>query len=114
MENALETGPILVTDDKEEIISALEAVHIHGGGDCPEPSISAIIDGLKLALPHSYVLVFTDASAKDFWLEHDAEELLQRKQATVCNSCWISVPMIVKITELFIADVNSINGLLRQ
>lgn len=86
MDNALETGPILVTEDKEEIISALKVVHLHGGGDCPEPSISAIIDGLKLALPNSYVFVFTDASAKDFWLEYEVQELLQRKLATVFNS----------------------------
>lgn len=80
-----ETGPILVTDDYSSLLSTLENVQLHGGDDCPENTLSALVVGLENALPNSFVLVFTDASANDFRFESEVVELIQRKQATVCN-----------------------------
>lgn len=80
----LETGPVLVTDDKDELLSTLHNIDLRGGDDCPENSLSALIIGLKHALPNSHMIVFTDASASDFRLEREVIDLIQEKQATVC------------------------------
>lgn len=79
----LETGPSLVTDDKDELLDTLDDVHLYGGDDCPENMLSGLIMALKYALPNSYVYAFTDASASDYLSEVKLVELIQRKQATV-------------------------------
>lgn len=76
-------GPITVTTDQNEIIKGLEEIKPGGGGDCPEVSMGAIKQALELSLPHSYVYVFTDATAKDYGLLNDVLKLVQRKQSQV-------------------------------
>ncbi|KAJ1520885.1 hypothetical protein ONE63_003968 [Megalurothrips usitatus] len=76
-------GPASVTTDPDEFRARLEAVQVRGGLDCPEPSLTALLEALKLVRPNSYVYVFTDASAKDYHLLDHVLALVQRKQTQV-------------------------------
>uniref|UniRef100_A0A1I8JDU5 WSC domain-containing protein n=2 Tax=Macrostomum lignano TaxID=282301 RepID=A0A1I8JDU5_9PLAT len=58
----------------------LNGLKIRGGGDCPEYSMSAVIDAAKLADKDSVLLLFTDASAKDRSLTSSAAKLLKSKR----------------------------------
>lgn len=62
---------------------SLNYLQLQGGGDCPELSIGGILKGLQLGRPHSYMYVFTDATAKDCHLADKAIELVQQKQSKV-------------------------------
>ncbi|KFB46823.1 AGAP002268-PA-like protein [Anopheles sinensis] len=76
-------GPRLVTRNKDELLSALEKLQIIGGGDCPEAALEAISSAIEAALPHSFVYVFTDATAKDFRLDQRVMQLVQKKQTPI-------------------------------
>lgn len=76
---------MLETMKPEEIMHELNRVQVHGGGDCPEMGITAVIQALRAAKPNSYIYVFTDASPKDTHLVNEALELIQRKQSQVIN-----------------------------
>jgi len=64
----------------------LDNIHIHGGGDCPEKSITAVIQALEVVKPNSYILLFTDASPKDSSLVYEALKLIQRKKTRVIKT----------------------------
>jgi len=53
------------------------------GGDCPELILTGILGGIQAAEPQSFVFVFTDASAKDYYLNETVIRLVQEKQITV-------------------------------
>ncbi|XP_063788464.1 uromodulin-like [Pseudophryne corroboree] len=59
-------GPVRITKSKTEFDNFFNSLRATGGGDCPELAMG----GLELALknsPHkSFILVLTDASAKDY------------------------------------------------
>ncbi|XP_052121431.1 hemicentin-1 isoform X3 [Frankliniella occidentalis] len=76
-------GPATVTTSADVFRAQMEAVQVRGGGDCPEPSLEAILQALKRVRPNSYVYVFTDASAKDHFLLPEVLSLVQRKQTQV-------------------------------
>ncbi|XP_034234598.1 hemicentin-1-like isoform X2 [Thrips palmi] len=76
-------GPATVTTDAETFKAQLDAVNVTGGSDCPEPSLAALLEALRLVRPNSFVYVFTDASAKDYFLLPDVLALVQRKQTQV-------------------------------
>lgn len=78
-----EVGPVTATVDAEEFQQSLKESHIFGGGDCPEMAIRAIKMALEISLPSSYVYVFTDARAKDFYLVDDVLRIIQKKQSQV-------------------------------
>ncbi|XP_053693670.1 hemicentin-1-like isoform X2 [Sabethes cyaneus] len=78
-----QVGPRLVTRNKDELLQALENLQIYGGGDCPEAALAAISDAIEAALPHSFVFVFTDATAKDFKLDQRVLRLVQQKQTPI-------------------------------
>ncbi|XP_078494900.1 uncharacterized protein LOC101242049 [Ciona intestinalis] len=59
------TGP---TTDVNHIISVLDKLQVHGGGDCPELSMSGIKNALKVIPKNNggcKIFFFTDATAKD-------------------------------------------------
>ncbi|XP_053550227.1 uromodulin-like [Bombina bombina] len=79
-------GPVSTTYSKTEFNYLFNNLSIDGGGDCPEMAIS----GLELALTNSpynsFVLVLTDASAKDYNHANTMRNialLLEKKQAQV-------------------------------
>ncbi|XP_062562795.1 hemicentin-1-like [Armigeres subalbatus] len=78
-----QVGPRLVTRNKNELLQSLENLQIYGGGDCPEAALGAIYDAIEAALPHSFVYVFTDATAKDFKLDQRVLRLVQQKQTPI-------------------------------
>lgn len=79
-------GPAIVTTNAETFKAQLDAVKVIGGADCPEPSLTALLQALNLVRPNSYVYVFTDASAKDYFLLPDVLSLVQRKQSQVSDT----------------------------
>ncbi|VVC26961.1 Immunoglobulin subtype,Immunoglobulin-like domain,Immunoglobulin-like fold,von Willebrand factor [Cinara cedri] len=76
-------GPVTETFNPNKIMDELNHIKTVGGYDCPEMSISAVIQALKVVKPNSYIYVFTDASAKDSHLVNEALELMQRKKSQV-------------------------------
>ncbi|XP_050086783.1 hemicentin-1-like [Anopheles aquasalis] len=76
-------GPKLVTRNQDELLAALDQLQIVGGGDCPEAALEALAGAIELAIPRSFVYVFTDATAKDFRLDKRVLQLVQRKQTPI-------------------------------
>ncbi|MGI9430838.1 MAG: hypothetical protein ACR2PQ_01405 [Myxococcota bacterium] len=60
-----ELSPAVVTTDPLALQAVVEAVELVSGGDCPEPSLGAVLAAVGRASPNSQLFVFTDASAKD-------------------------------------------------
>ncbi|KPJ19296.1 Hemicentin-2 [Papilio machaon] len=76
-------GPATVTKSKEVFKSALNIIHVKGGGDCPEKSLGGVLLALSVSRPRSYVYVFTDASASDYKIVGKVLDAVQRKQSQV-------------------------------
>lgn len=55
----------LVTADPTVLAAAVDAVELVSGGDCPEPSLTAVLAAVGRAAPNSQLFVFTDASPQD-------------------------------------------------
>lgn len=92
-----ESGPALVTTNQQKLLDTLNDIKLFGGGDCPESSLGGLSLALKNALPKSYVYVFTDAIAKDFAMDDQIIELIQKKQATVLNKYINRILKLMKI-----------------
>jgi hypothetical protein len=60
------TGPVTVTPDIEKFKSTVLALTAGGGGDCPELSITGMLNAVQLMEEQSTLFMFTDADPKDF------------------------------------------------
>nr|XP_033819400.1 uromodulin-like [Geotrypetes seraphini] len=59
-------GPSYNTTSKKEFADFFNNIVAIGGGDCPEYTMRGLELALETSPPHSFILVLTDASAKDF------------------------------------------------
>ncbi|XP_044129853.1 uromodulin-like [Bufo gargarizans] len=58
-------GPLYVTCSSTEFFNNLYSLYPHEGGDCPEYAMSGLLTALQYSPYGSFVLLVTDASAKD-------------------------------------------------
>ncbi|CAB3232091.1 unnamed protein product [Arctia plantaginis] len=72
-----------VTEDRNYFKAKIHRVNVHGGGDCPEMSMTGILKALDASLPGSFIYVFTDASAKDYYLSGQVKNMCQKKQSQI-------------------------------
>ncbi|KAF9796157.1 hypothetical protein SFRURICE_010166 [Spodoptera frugiperda] len=73
----------VVTKDREAFKSALASINVYNGGDCPEYAMEGISLALRRSMPHSYLYIFTDASAKDFAKFGQVKSLAQKMQSQI-------------------------------
>uniref|UniRef100_A0A1I8F903 VWFA domain-containing protein n=1 Tax=Macrostomum lignano TaxID=282301 RepID=A0A1I8F903_9PLAT len=66
---------------KATIVSFLNAITATGGADCPEYSMSACGNAVKLAKKRSVIIMFTDASAKDAGMKNMVASLFKDKKS---------------------------------
>ncbi|KAM9476981.1 von Willebrand factor A domain-containing protein 7-like [Clarias gariepinus] len=76
-------GPPIRTADPnvfEQLIYNLTAA---GGGDEPEMCLSGLLLALIVAPPQTEIFVFTDAGAKDTWLNNTVQALIEKTKSKV-------------------------------
>ncbi|XP_068100886.1 uromodulin-like [Hyperolius riggenbachi] len=59
-------GPVRITQSKKEFGDFFNSLVASGGGDCPELAMEGLQLALRASPPKSFILVLTDASAKDY------------------------------------------------
>ncbi|KAG8223339.1 hypothetical protein J437_LFUL001216, partial [Ladona fulva] len=52
-----DVGPVTNTENSDTFLEELNKLKINGGGDCPEMSVTGIIQALEAAEPYSYLYV---------------------------------------------------------
>lgn len=72
-----------VTEDRNYFKANVGSLYVFGGDDCPEMSMTGILVALNASLPGSFIYVFTDASAKDYYLSGRVKNMCQKKQSQV-------------------------------
>jgi hypothetical protein len=68
------------TTHPHELFTKLDKIKVHGGGDCPEVSLTGIEAALRLVKSKSFAFMFTDADAKDYSKENEVIELIKQKE----------------------------------
>ncbi|XP_053550229.1 uromodulin-like [Bombina bombina] len=79
-------GPVKYTVSKSEFGDFFNNIKVYGGGDCPELAVAGLELALKSSPQNSFILVLTDASAKDYnnaTLVNDVYSLIAEKQSQV-------------------------------
>ena len=71
------------TYNSEDFLNAIGELIPEGGGDCPEPSIGALIRAIRVSEPNSPIYVYTDAPPSDPNRLAEAEALISEKSVTV-------------------------------
>jgi len=66
-----DVGPPVVTANAQEFLTAVNALEAEEGGDCPELSITALMQAIGASQSDALLFLFTDANAKD--AAHDSE-----------------------------------------
>ena len=62
---------------RQQLLTAVNAVHADSGGDCPELGMTGIINALHLSFPSGQLIVLTDAASKDSNRTNEAIQLAQ-------------------------------------
>ena len=71
------------TYNSDDFLNAIGQLIPEGGGDCPEPSIGALVRAIRASEPNSPIYVYTDAPPSDpNWLA-EAQALISEKGVTV-------------------------------
>jgi hypothetical protein len=95
------TGPVTVTDDPNVFKSAINALFASGGGDCPELSMTGMLQGLAASDDGGDLFMFTDASSKDASLAGNVSALAASKNIQiypmVFGSCSPLDPAYIKV-----------------
>ncbi|XP_050551727.1 hemicentin-2-like isoform X1 [Spodoptera frugiperda] len=83
--NDPETVLRTVTKDPKEFKRAVDAIHLHSFGrpDCAEAAMAGINLALRSSMPHSFLYVFTDASANDYALYDQVTSLAHKMQSQI-------------------------------
>ncbi|XP_051559968.1 von Willebrand factor A domain-containing protein 7-like isoform X2 [Myxocyprinus asiaticus] len=76
-------GPLIRTTDPDVMKSEISKLNAAGGGDIPEMCLSALQLALTGAPSSSHIYVFTDATAKDTFLEKTITALIRSTKSTV-------------------------------
>jgi hypothetical protein len=76
-------GITIVTEDIDEFLNAIGNLSADGGGDCPEPSIGALIRAVKASERGSPIYVYTDAEASDPGRSAEAQALISKAAVRV-------------------------------
>ncbi|XP_069841009.1 uromodulin-like [Dendropsophus ebraccatus] len=79
-------GPMQTTYSIGEFDSFFNNLTVRGGGDCPEMVIKGLHAALEASPNNSFILVLTDASAKDYDdenLKRDVYSLIKTKQTKI-------------------------------
>lgn len=58
-------GTTIVTEDIDQFLNAIGSLSASGGGNCPEPSIGALIRAIRASEQGSPIFLYTDADALD-------------------------------------------------
>ena len=62
---------------RQQLLTAVNALHAHSGGDCPELGMTGIINALHLSFTSGQLIVLTDAASKDSNRTNEAIQLAQ-------------------------------------
>ena len=76
-------GITIITEDIEEFLNEIGNLRADGGGDCPEPSIGALIRAVKASDRGSPIYVYTDADASDPGRSAEAQALISKAAVRV-------------------------------
>lgn len=71
------------TGNIDNFLNAVGQLNAEGGGDCPEPSIGALIRAIRASEPNSPIYVYTDAPPSDPNRLAEAQALISEKGVTV-------------------------------
>lgn len=76
-------GPVAKTTDADKFIESVNVLFANGGGDEPELAMIGILEATHASGFRSIMYVFTDASAKDHWLQSHVIALCLTKKISV-------------------------------
>ncbi len=76
-------GTPFLTNDPAALLSAVNAIRVTGGGDCPELSQAGLLAGIAAARDGSKLYFFSDASAKDGSLAGNVIAAANAKDITI-------------------------------
>ncbi|WP_442497312.1 dockerin type I domain-containing protein [Methylobacter sp. sgz302048] len=82
------TGPLTSTNDADRFLNAVDSLSPWGGGDCPELSMKGEYDALSASETGGELFMYTDASAKDAYLEGQVKTVAQQKDVKVFNGLY--------------------------
>ncbi len=92
-------GPLTITDNPATFKSAINGLGASGGGDCPEKSMTGMLQALGASDPGGSLFMFTDADAKDSDLAGRVEALAASKDIKIypmvfgsCSSFLVAAP----------------------
>lgn len=81
--NDPDIAPPIITNKKREFLMAMNDLKIFGGGDCPEPSITALKNGIEVGGNMSHVFLFTDADSKEGYISSELRNLIRKKKPSL-------------------------------